>query len=885
MKYRRVLVLTQGGGDARAAFAALRALVPAPEHVTVLAHQPTHLFAWLTPAAPPDRSDAALGALDDLRVAARELAPDVEIRIASELAIDALTELVASTGIDLVALDALERVSIPLVGELRKRAAVAVLYLTEGAKDAAHRLVCVGLSARERWAMASFLAAHTGANDSAALLCGVRLSDEDIRQIRAIAGVTVGMQAVDGEAMLRRLLTGEAGADPHLIVLPRFPPAILLTAARRHPVLVLPSIRVTGAEWERTIDIPDLLDDGTAIRVRAEYAIGVGRRTLVADQELEFLRDGSVVARVISRDGKCELPSGIGDSLGVARRRRDASAVPSLEGRVAVIRPDSRPRVLFDVELNVQELRAIGQVTWAEPIGVRIRSTRSCRSLRAKLRAAGLPPIVIDTSTVLDEGDALDVSMLIDGVRLARTAARMRAHGFCIAAIVYRGPQRPASSGFAAVRPEELASVRPAAAGDAGAALTSRLDATTNSGLIAGNRIEVELDNPTARRWLLDSIDRSQRRVHFQVYMALDDDVGRPVEAALAAAAARGVAVRVLVDSLHGLHGSFGLHNPILDRLSSRPGVELRVGNPVGPGSALVDLKQRDHRKLVIADGQVALLGGRNLSHEYYAGFDEVPLNPAMPWRMVPWLDAGARVEGPAVAELERSFLEAWTGAGGAAFEIVDGPPAGATAARVIVHHGLRDAYTVDAFVGMIEAARSHVYVVTGFPLMLEIQHALLRALQRGVRVRILVGNLTPRHAGGPFAGPWAAARTVATAFVHSRVDPLVAAGGECYEFTVPNRPGWDRAVGDIRPHVHAKTMSVDGRVCAVGSANLDVTGGYWESELLLVVEDEPVATALEARFEALLATSARIDREDAAWKDRADRRRWMRYWPGVLSG
>ena len=86
--------------------------------------------------------------------------------------------------------------------------------------------------------------------------------------------------------------------------------------------------------------------------------------------------------------------------------------------------------------------------------------------------------------------------------------------------------------------------------------------------------------------------------------MALDDDVGRPVEAALAAAAARGVTVRVLVDSLHGLHGSFGLHNPILDRLSARPGVELRVGNPVGPGSALVDLKQRDHRKLVIADGQ-----------------------------------------------------------------------------------------------------------------------------------------------------------------------------------------------------------------------------------------------------------------------------------------
>ena len=53
--------------------------------------------------------------------------------------------------------------------------------------------------------------------------------------------------------------------------------------------------------------------------------------------------------------------------------------------------------------------------------------------------------------------------------------------------------------------------------------------------------------------------------------MALDDDVGTAVEAALAAAGARGVAVRVLVDSLHGLHGSFGAHNPLLDRLGDAP--------------------------------------------------------------------------------------------------------------------------------------------------------------------------------------------------------------------------------------------------------------------------------------------------------------------------
>jgi phosphatidylserine/phosphatidylglycerophosphate/cardiolipin synthase-like enzyme len=115
-------------------------------------------------------------------------------------------------------------------------------------------------------------------------------------------------------------------------------------------------------------------------------------------------------------------------------------------------------------------------------------------------------------------------------------------------------------------------------------------------------------------------------------------------------------------------------------------------------------------------------------------------------------------------------------------------------------------------------------------------------------------------------------------------LDPLVVAGGECYEFVVRKQPGWDPAVGDVRPHVHAKAMSADGRVCAVGSANLDVTAGYWESELLLVVEDEVIVRAVEARLDELIAGSDRVDPNDPEWRDRAQHRQWMRYWPGVLS-
>ena len=87
-----------------------------------------------------------------------------------------------------------------------------------------------------------------------------------------------------------------------------------------------------------------------------------------------------------------------------------------------------------------------------------------------------------------------------------------------------------------------------------------------------------------------------------------------------------------------------------------------------------------------------------------------------------------------------------------------------------------------------------------------------------------------------------------------------------------------------MHPHVHAKVVSADGRVCAVGSANLDVTAAYWEGELLLVVEDGSVAGSLESRLEEIARDSERIEPDDPEWREKARRRTWMLRWPGMLS-
>lgn len=891
MSYRRVLVLAEVGTDARPGIAAARALAPRAERLVVLACPPPSPAALRPGEVPPD--DSAW--LDSIRGAADAAAATAEVGFLPELEAGAVDALVEAERVELVVAGPAPAAALGVLAELRRRRPVAVLWIpapgaVPGDRPLAEAL-CVALGGRARGAIAEFLRDHGEPALNVTVLSLARPSPAELAAVLAAAGIraAVALAAPPLVAPWRLLdaCVRERGID--LVVLPRFVATVVRNARWAAPVLVLPPPAPAQRPVQRPLDVADPVDLGGALRLRLGSAYGVGRNPPIADQEVAFFSSGRVIAIVETRDGEAELtPTPAADALGVFRvgAQRAVDPVSAVERYVTVVRPGLRPLVLLDAELASAELAALAGARGADLLAVRLRPVRSCHLVRARLRDAGLGPRVVDASTVLDEGDAADVNEALDAVRLARVASRMRAAGFPVAAIVHRGGLPPDASGFAVLRAGDVAgrawALPPAA--PTPESLSDRLGAATGAAALGGNRVEVELDNRTARRWLLDAAAGARGTLHLQTYMASDDDVGRELEAALAAAAARGVAVRVLVDSLRGLHGSFGLVNPLLERLAATPGVELRVLRPVRGVPSVEDLKLRDHRKLVVSDGRVALVGGRNVAHEYYRGFDEVEVTAATPWRHVPWLDAGVRVEGPAAAALERSFREAWIGAGGARFDVEEPPPAGSTAARPVVHCGLRDAATLETYLAIIDTARSRVDVVNGFPLLLEIQHALLRALRRGVRVRALFGSVAPTHGGQPFEGEWAAARTAGTWMVHSRMDALVAAGAEAHLFAVREVPGWARELGLVHPHVHAKAMSADGRVCAIGSANMDVTGCYWESELLLVVEDDAVARAFEERIDALVASSVRIDRDDPEWQRTAQRREWMRSWPGVLS-
>ena len=886
MKYRRVLLLSELGSDANVAVAIIRRVAPAAELLLAVAHLVERKLAWFSGEAPGDFDEAVTASIDTLRTSTTGAAKSVEVKLAAELDADNLAEIAAASEIDLVvAAGMLSPRVIAVLADLRKKHSVAVLWSARAPlSDRPIRSIrCEAIGTRARAAVAAFLRDHADST----LHATVVLLESNVRDRKAaleIAGIEAQVDMVTPAAPREETID--------LLVLPGFPALVLEAHLGPTPVLILPPLHAATPVLQRAIDVADLVDESGVMRVNIQYAGGIGRYDPIPDQEVAFVSAGRIATLITTSNGEGELPPDlVGESLGVFRvgERMATNPLAAIEQHIKVIRPGTRPLLLFDSELADHDFALLAEFSVkekAELLAVRMHPTRSCNSIRMRLRNAGLTSHVVDASAVLDEGAALDVPEAVDPVRLARVGARMRAAGFPIVAVVHRGPHTPSTIGFAAFRAKDILAtpLTPQAPAPEPRSLASRLEATTGAALLPGNRIEVEMDNAKARRWLLEAIAASKQHVHLQLYMALDDDIGEPVEAALAEAGARGVNVRVVVDSLHGFEGSFGAHNPLLERLGARPGVELRVSRPLTGVPSLEDLKQRDHRKVAVIDGSVALLGGRNLSHEYYTGFDEVNLTENSKWREVPWLDAGARVEGPAVAALERSFLDAWTVAGGDSYDVVEQHVVGSSSARVVVHHGLRDACSLEVYLALIETAKSHVYAVNGFPLILEIQHAFLRAIARGVRVRVLFGNLTPTHNGKPFKGPWSTARIAATELVHSRVDALVAAGSECYQFAVHERPGWMHGLGVVNPHVHAKVMSVDGRVCCVGSANLDITAGYWENEVMLIVEDESITRGLESRIGQLMGDSQPVNRNDRTWQLTAKRRKWMRHWPGVLS-
>ncbi len=354
---------------------------------------------------------------------------------------------------------------------------------------------------------------------------------------------------------------------------------------------------------------------------------------------------------------------------------------------------------------------------------------------------------------------------------------------------------------------------------------------------VEGNRLVPLADARTRREALLQLIAGARRTLRLLYYIFRDDALGREVRDALAAAAARGVRVALLIDGFGSEATDDAFFRPLIDA-----GAEVRRFHPRWGRRYLL----RNHQKLALADEERIIVGGFNIAAAY---FDE----GADGWR-----DFGLLVEGPAAAPMADYFdlLLAWTRKPRAKVR---------TLRRALKRWSEREGRVRWLLGGPAHRLSPWARAVRG-DLMTARRCDLIAAYfapNPGMLRRIERVARRNRDAGDPDGG----ARLLTAA--KSDNVTTIAAARHCYARLL--RRGV--RVFEYQPaRLHTKLLVIDDAV-HVGSANLDMRSLFLNLELMLRIEDAGFAAAMRRYVDGETAESREITpaayRAHAGWLDR----------------
>jgi cardiolipin synthase len=346
---------------------------------------------------------------------------------------------------------------------------------------------------------------------------------------------------------------------------------------------------------------------------------------------------------------------------------------------------------------------------------------------------------------------------------------------------------------------------------------------------VSGNRFALMEDSNAAIDALAVDIGQAVEHVHISFYIWLDDRNGGKVADAVAAAASRGVRCRVMVDALGSRAFTRSprwaqLRDAGVDALATLDDVP-RLGHlAVGR----VDL--RNHRKIVVIDNRIAFCGSQNCADP------EFRIKAAY----APWVDILLRCEGPVVRQQQHLFLSAWIAETGEQLEALPSalPPLqrfepGVLAQMFGTGPSSRGNAMSDMFVASIYAAREDLLITTPYFVPDEaILRALCAASRRGVETTVIFPARNDS---------WLVGNACRSAY-----PDLLASGVAVYEYPLGL--------------LHTKSMTIDGQIALVGSANLDRRSLELNYENNLVIADRETTQVIRRRQSSYLAASLRVD-------------------------
>lgn len=326
---------------------------------------------------------------------------------------------------------------------------------------------------------------------------------------------------------------------------------------------------------------------------------------------------------------------------------------------------------------------------------------------------------------------------------------------------------------------------------------------------------------------MISAIKNAKSFIHMEYYIFQDDNLGKTILELLTEKAKEGVEVKLLYDGM----GCINVKKNFFSPLKTAGGEVLCFFPPFVP-YINVRINYRNHRKICIVDGFHGFMGGLNIGDEYL-GLDK---------KFGFWRDIHLHLQGDSVSSLEIRFLLDWRFASKNNFPMDEKyfPPKefiGNTPVQIISSGPDSDWCSIrNTYLKLINKAKKSIFIETPYFIPDEsILTALKIACLSGVDLRIII-PCKPDH---PFIY-WAS---------KSYIWELVECGAKCYTYN----DGF----------IHSKIVSIDGKMCTIGTANMDVRSFNLNFEVNAVIYETETTLDLDKAFEVDILNSTLLTVKD----------------------
>lgn len=365
----------------------------------------------------------------------------------------------------------------------------------------------------------------------------------------------------------------------------------------------------------------------------------------------------------------------------------------------------------------------------------------------------------------------------------------------------------------------------------------------TLSPLTSNNQVKLLLNGENKFPELIKALKAAKDHIHLEYYIFDDDEIGRLIEAILIQKVKEGLDVRFIYDD----YGSRAIRKTMVPRMRAH-GIQAFPFFKVRFITLANRLNYRNHRKIIVIDGQTAFIGGINVSDKYINNINH-------PEKLF-WRDTHLRIDGPGVQYLQYLFLCDWNFCAKKGLEPNDTffpskdniPILGNKIVQIAASGPDSPSPTIlYTILQAINLASEEILITSPYFIPNEsLMNALCISSMGGVHIKLLV--------------PFESDSTFIDYAVRSYYSLLLNAGIEIYQYT--------------KGFVHAKTLVCDAQITMVGTANMDIRSFDLNFEVNAIVYDQEISTELRSIFYEDLKNSIKLDVE--VWANRSGLRKFL---------